>query len=59
MDLVDGPPLSRVISELRFTISDFRRIARWMNPSDVKLNLVIEGKGTVWIDDVRLLAGPR
>ncbi len=29
------------------------------NPSRVKLNLVIEGKGTVWIDDVRLLAGPR
>lgn len=29
------------------------------NPSDVKLNLVIEGKGTVWVDDVRLLAGPR
>lgn len=25
------------------------------NPDNVKLNLVIEGKGTVWIDDIRLL----
>ncbi len=28
------------------------------NPDNVKLNLVIEGKGTVWIDDIRLLKGP-
>jgi len=27
-------------------------------PDNVKLNLVIGGKGTVWIDDVRLLKGP-
>lgn len=27
-------------------------------PDNVKLNLVITGKGTVWIDDVRLLRGP-
>ena len=27
------------------------------NPSSVKLNLVINGKGTVWIDDIRLLKG--
>jgi len=27
------------------------------NPDNVKLNLVIHGKGTVWIDDVRLLKG--
>jgi len=27
------------------------------NPDNVKLNLVIKGKGTVWIDDVRLLRG--
>ena len=26
------------------------------NPDNVKLNLVIEGRGTVWIDDIRLLA---
>ena len=28
------------------------------NPDNVKLNLVINGKGTAWIDDVRLLRGP-
>jgi len=28
------------------------------NPDNVKLNLVIEGKGTVWIDDVHLFKGP-
>jgi hypothetical protein len=28
------------------------------NPDNVKLNLVINGKGTVWVDDVRLLRGP-
>lgn len=27
------------------------------NPDNVKLNLVIGGKGTVWIDDIRLLKG--
>lgn len=27
-------------------------------PDSVKLNLVIDGKGTVWIDDIRLLQGP-
>jgi len=27
-------------------------------PDYVKLNLVIDGKGTAWIDDVRLLKGP-
>jgi hypothetical protein len=27
-------------------------------PDNVRLNLVIEGKGTVWVDDVRLLKGP-
>jgi len=27
------------------------------NPDNVKLNLVISGKGTVWIDDIRLLKG--
>ena len=27
------------------------------NPENVRLNLVINGKGTVWIDDVRLLKG--
>jgi hypothetical protein len=28
------------------------------NPDNVKLNLVIDGRGTVWIDDIRLLKGP-
>jgi hypothetical protein len=28
------------------------------NPDNVKLNLVINGKGTAWIDDIRLLRGP-
>ena len=27
------------------------------NPDNVKLNLVIDGKGIVWIDDIRLLKG--
>lgn len=28
------------------------------DPDDIKLNLVINGKGTVWIDDLRLITGP-
>ncbi|MGB2804051.1 MAG: hypothetical protein WBD64_04040 [Candidatus Zixiibacteriota bacterium] len=28
------------------------------NPDTVKLNLVVDGKGTAWIDDIRLLKGP-
>jgi len=28
------------------------------NPDTIKLNLVINGSGTAWIDDVRLLKGP-
>ena len=28
------------------------------NPDNVKLNLIIDGKGTAWIDDIRLLRGP-
>ena len=28
------------------------------NPDNVKLNLVIDGTGTAWIDDIRLLKGP-
>jgi len=27
------------------------------NPDNVKLNLVIDGKGTAWIDDIRLVSG--
>jgi len=28
------------------------------NPDNVKLNLVINGSGTVWIDDIHLIKGP-
>ena len=28
------------------------------NPDNIKLNLVIDGKGTAWIDDIRLLKAP-
>lgn len=28
------------------------------NPDNVKLNLVIDGKGTAWVDDIRLVKGP-
>ena len=33
-------------------------LERGQNPGNVKLNLVVEGTGTVWIDDVRLLRAP-
>jgi hypothetical protein len=28
------------------------------DPDNIKLNLVINGKGTVWIDELRLIKGP-
>ena len=28
------------------------------NPENIKLNLVINGKGTVWIDDIKVLKAP-
>ncbi len=28
------------------------------NPDNVKLNIVIDGKGTAWIDDIRVIQGP-
>ena len=28
------------------------------NPDNIRLNLVINGRGIVWIDDIRLLKGP-
>jgi len=28
------------------------------NPNNVKLNLVVNGSGTVWIDDIRLVKYP-
>ena len=33
-------------------------LKKGQNPDNVKLNLVINGKGTAWIDDIRLLKGP-
>ena len=33
-------------------------LQKGQNPDYVKLNLVIDGKGTAWIDDVRLIKGP-
>lgn len=28
------------------------------NPDNIRLNIVIDGKGTAWIDNIRLLKGP-
>jgi hypothetical protein len=28
------------------------------NPDNVKLNLVINGKGMAWIDDIQVMQGP-
>ncbi|MFQ5989850.1 MAG: hypothetical protein ACE5K9_08045 [Candidatus Methylomirabilales bacterium] len=28
------------------------------NPDNIKLNLVVDGRGTAWVDDIRLLQGP-
>ena len=33
-------------------------LEKGQNPDNVKLNLVIEGEGTVWIDDILVLKGP-
>src|SRR5262245_14525460 len=33
-------------------------LQKGQNPNNVKLNLVIEGRGTVWIDDIKLTRGP-
>jgi len=33
-------------------------LEKGQNPDNVKLNLVIEGKGTVWIDEIVILKGP-
>ena len=33
----------------------FFNLKKGENPDNIKLNLVIEGKGTVWIDDIHLL----
>ncbi len=33
-------------------------LGKWQNPDNVKLDLVIEGTGTAWVDDIRLLKVP-
>lgn len=33
-------------------------LQKGQNPSNVKLNLVVDGTGTAWIDDLRLIQGP-
>jgi len=33
-------------------------LQKGQNPDNVKLNLVIEGTGTAWIDDIHVLKGP-
>lgn len=33
-------------------------LLKGQNPDNVKLNLVINGTGSVWIDDIRLMRGP-
>lgn len=36
----------------------FFMLQKGQNPNNVKLNLVIDGTGTVWIDDIRLVKAP-
>ena len=36
----------------------FFMLKKGENPDTVKLNLVVDGKGTAWIDDIHLLRGP-
>jgi hypothetical protein len=33
-------------------------LQKGQNPDYVKLNLVIDGRGTAWIDDIHLMSGP-
>ncbi len=33
-------------------------LKKGQRPDLIRLNLVVDGKGTVWIDDIRLLKGP-
>lgn len=40
------------------TAETFFFLKKGENPNNVKLNLVISGKGIAWIDDIKLLKGP-
>ncbi|MFZ5906133.1 MAG: hypothetical protein ACOYVJ_01820 [Nitrospirota bacterium] len=33
-------------------------LQKGQNPENIKLNLVVNGRGTVWIDGIRLIKGP-
>jgi hypothetical protein len=33
-------------------------LQKGQNPNNVRLNLIINGTGTVWVDDIKLLKGP-
>ncbi len=33
-------------------------LEKGQNPDNIKLNLVINGQGTVWIDNIKLLKAP-
>ena len=51
--------IERPVTETNWTTvqTPFRLEAGQM-PANVKLNLAIEGVGTVWIDDIKLLSSP-
>ncbi|MHC4192451.1 MAG: DUF4190 domain-containing protein [Planctomycetota bacterium] len=49
--LIGSTGTSWTIKEIPFILK------KGQNPDNVKLNLVIEGRGTVWIDDIRLFKG--
>jgi hypothetical protein len=49
-------PLSGTVAWTRQETPFF--LKKGENPDNVRLNLVVDGKGTVWIDEVRLVAAP-
>lgn len=59
-----GEYFSRGLNEAVSGTTDWRRVETpfflqaGQNPINVRLNLVISGPGTVWIDDVQLTTGP-
>jgi hypothetical protein len=40
------------------TRETFFMLEKGQNPDNVKLNLMIDGTGTVWVDDIELMKGP-
>jgi hypothetical protein len=41
------------------SVETYFSLKKGENPDNVKLNLVVDGAGTAWIDDIRLLKGPK